>query len=717
MASLIHRDTSTGNSTSTIVVTSGAITLSSKIVAGDLLVAKVFFAANAGSVTAPSAPAGWTSPASNSSIQSIASLGSGSNNIGVIVFTKTAVLADASGTFTVDFTGKNVYNWAIEVDATYATDGVTPTIDGTFAFSYVDQATQLTCTAPTLSQNGDFVYCSVGTYQGNLAVFEFGQWDWKGNNGFGNIANQVHSGLIPIVGYDAFDLNNKLGGLGGQTNQMGLEGAYFGWHSTSGLQPIIMFAGTTTSMIAVTYGVKALNPGVVFMGIWTLAGGPGGNNTSLLSGYFGGNSATNAVLIAQFTQSSSGGSPVGQVVTPPAGWTRIGTQLVDTTSTVSQDMFWHVVAAGGTDPNTWTFTVPIATRLSLEIITVGLVDTTTPVEVVAGTTQPSVNVGKVGAGAIVAPSITPRGTDEMLVWFWASRNYTSFGGTPLSLSSGPSKTYRVPLNSSIFNGVAAIGYGGVENCAAQYCYNDNSFVQGPSGAAHTIALKASGTIVRPAANVRIDQMAIIAIGLGGAPIPAPPSGGLYAINVIPGSIPLENYKHPVVRQVSAIGAQALYFEPETSKVLAGWNSGIYHLEESGIVVDDGTGTLPFSLRPISIYTGDKYTGKGLRILLDINPGGNTFSVYASVDGVDYLLSAALTGTSRTKYEFPFNITGSVIGAYITTTGGAGVIEVHRIAIEADISGLDDQGSQGGPQTAALRPLYGGQPPVPSGGKS
>jgi hypothetical protein len=720
MASLVHRDSTFGSIITNgmgSLITTASITMSSKIIAGDLLVAKVAFVApTTGAVTVPAAPAGWTSPASNSSRRNLSTYGSHVNNIGIVVFTKTAVLADAGGTFTVDFTGLNVSYWTIEIDATYATDGVTPTIDGTFTFSYGDQVTQLSLGVPTPTQNGDLIYCSATTAVGDLTFLSFGRYVWIGNNGFGVNAGQVFSGFIPVVGYDQYDQNGLIGGFGGQPGQLGLEGAYCGWHATTVPPTPIMFAGTTTSIIAVAYAVKAANAGVVFMGIWPQNWNAG--RTSVTSSYMPGAAANiaNTVIIAQIVQGGNGGgsATVGQVVTPPAGWTAIGSQIKDATSNISQDLFFHVVAGG--DGVNWSFTVPIATQLGIAIVTIGLVNTTTPAEVVATATQPLVSNGAVGQGALVAPSITPLGTDELLLWLfgggWAGNNGIT------SLSSGPSKGYKAPWTPSSTgeSGPVCSAYGGVENCGTQYFYTNASFAK--PGAAHTLALKASGAIVRPAANVRIDQMAIIAIGLGGAPIPAPPSGGLYAINVLPGSIPRENdHVHAVVRQVSSIGATALYFEPETSKVLAGWNTGIYHLEENGIVVDDGTGTLPFSLRPISVYTGDKYTGKGQRIFLDINPGGNTFSVYASVDGVDYLLSAAVTGTSRTKFEFPFNITGSVIGAYITTTGGFGVVEVHRFAIEADISGLDDQGSQGGPQAAALRPLYGGQPPVPAGGKS
>lgn len=522
MASLIHRDTTVNLSTSTAVLTSGIAVIPSDVVAGDFMVAKVFFAANAGSVTTPSAPAGWSSPAGNSSIRSIASLGSGVNNYGVVVFTKTAVAADAGATFTVDFTGLNIYNYGIVIDITYATDGVTPTLDGSIVFTYGDQVSQISLGLPILTQKGDFVYCSGSTYQGNIAIFSFGQWHFDTNNGIFFVADGPWDGPIPTVGYEQDYIGGgHHGGVGGRDNGMGLEGSYFGWHLTSAPPTPIMFAtGKTTSMLGVCYALKASSPGAVFMGTWGPIGVLGGAVSSVTAGYMPGSAALagvgeGVIIIAQVCQSINNG-PIGQVVTPPAGWTRIGTQLIDSTGKFSQDLFWHLVTAG--DPSTWTFSVPIATTLSIIIASCSLIDTTTPFEVVTSATQPSINVGRVAAGAIVAPSITPTGNDELLVWFWGCQQGNSFAGQE-SFSSGVSRAFRAAAGTVSWYGPAGIGYGGVENCGTQYCYNNNGSVQGPPGGAHTLALKASKPIVRPSANVRIDQMAIIAIGT------APGGGG------------------------------------------------------------------------------------------------------------------------------------------------------------------------------------------------
>lgn len=176
------------------------------------------------------------------------------------------------------------------------------------------------------------------------------------------------------------------------------------------------------------------------------------------------------------------------------------------------------------------------------------------------------------------------------------------------------------------------------------------------------------------------------------------SGNTFAINVMPGSIP--NVHYPIARCHGA-AAVSLFYESDTGNVLAGWNSGIYHLEVAGkYTADDGTATLPFTLRTMSIYSGIKYTGKGQRLIVDINPGGNTFSLSISVDGTDYLLTSSLTGSSRAKFEYTFNITGSVIGALLSTTSGAGQCEVFEIGIEGDISGLDDNDTQGGPRAGS-----------------
>lgn len=176
------------------------------------------------------------------------------------------------------------------------------------------------------------------------------------------------------------------------------------------------------------------------------------------------------------------------------------------------------------------------------------------------------------------------------------------------------------------------------------------------------------------------------------------ANNLFAVNIMPESLPRDVQNVPRPTRCHGTAATAIYYVPETGSILAGWNSGTYDLEVRGsFVADTGTGSLPFSLRTGSFYSGDKYTAKGQRLLIDINDGGNLISVYVSVDDTDYLLGATDGAGVRKKYEFPFNITGSVIGVYVTTTGGSGMIEVFRIAIEADGSGLDDAGSGGGPQ--------------------
>lgn len=183
-------------------------------------------------------------------------------------------------------------------------------------------------------------------------------------------------------------------------------------------------------------------------------------------------------------------------------------------------------------------------------------------------------------------------------------------------------------------------------------------------------------------------------------------GNTFAMNITPASIPVDTGSMPATTRVHGTAATALWFEPDTGKVLAGWNGGTYHLEEYGQYgTDDDTNTLPFAFRPGSFYSGDKYTAKGQRVLIDINPGGNSVLVSVSVDGVDYALGTA-TGSVRAKFEFPYNISGSLHGVYLTSTTGAGLIEVFRIALEVDVSGADDIGTGGGPQQQLLNALGG-----------
>ena len=173
-------------------------------------------------------------------------------------------------------------------------------------------------------------------------------------------------------------------------------------------------------------------------------------------------------------------------------------------------------------------------------------------------------------------------------------------------------------------------------------------------------------------------------------------GNTFAITMVPGATPADAGALPAAARCHGTAATALYFEPDTTNILAGWNGGTYHLETAGNYnADDGTANLPFTMRTLSFYSGDKYTAKGQRILIDINPGGNTIAISVSVDGTDYFLGNA-SGSVRAKFEFGFNISGSLIGAVLTSSGGTGQIEVFRIAIEVDISGADDAGTSGGP---------------------
>jgi len=174
------------------------------------------------------------------------------------------------------------------------------------------------------------------------------------------------------------------------------------------------------------------------------------------------------------------------------------------------------------------------------------------------------------------------------------------------------------------------------------------------------------------------------------------SGQLWVANIMPQSLPGDVQILPRPVRCHGTAATALYYEPETGKILAGWNNGTYHLEEfNAIKADDGTGTLPFAVRPSSFYSGDKYVAKGMRVFVDCNDGANMLSVYASVDGTDYLLGTTSGNGARTKYEFPFNVTGSVIGVYITSTSGINQIEIFRVALETDGAGASDVGTGGG----------------------
>jgi hypothetical protein len=172
---------------------------------------------------------------------------------------------------------------------------------------------------------------------------------------------------------------------------------------------------------------------------------------------------------------------------------------------------------------------------------------------------------------------------------------------------------------------------------------------------------------------------------------------LFAINIMPNSIPTDTGAINMVTRCHGTAATAINYSYSPPEVLAGWNGGTYHLEVAGhYAKDDGTNTLPFQLRTPSFYTGEKYTGKGQRVIVDVNDGGNLISVFVSVDGTDYLLGTTDGAGKRAKYEFPYNIVGSLFGGYLTTVGGNGQIEVFRIALEVDASGADDVGTGGGP---------------------
>ena len=517
MASLIHRDSTSGVNTSAVVVTSGSINMSGKIVAGDFLVATVYMACKVGTIGGfPAAPVGWSSPAGNSATD-------GPNTMGVIVFTKTAISADAGAAFTVDFTGLNIYVWAIKVVADYATDGVTPSLDGAIVFSASSGAVgSLNISPPTPTQNGDLIYLSAATYFGPLAGPGFGG-TWFGNNGIA-FAGGPYTGPVPIVGYHSYDPMGHLGGIGGgidsggSSDEMGLEGAYFGWPRTTGLPTPGFFCGTVTHVLAVAYAVKAAAPGVVFMGIWApqngCGNGFGGPTTSKTAGYMPGSPIAGTVLLAVVTQSGTG---AGQTVTPPDGTWKAVAHVLDVTGLISADVFSHVVAGG--DSTGATFSVPVAICMGVEIVTIGLLDTTTPVDAAAVISQPFVNGGTTAGGGVVAPSITPKLGDEVLIWFWCqTSSIGQFGG--VSLSIGPSPAFFQGHGNGI-DGIAAVGYGSLENCGTQYCYDSLAVLPNNPAAGVSLSLKAANAPAQPAANVRVDQMAIIALGLGGGGPPPP----------------------------------------------------------------------------------------------------------------------------------------------------------------------------------------------------
>ena len=165
------------------------------------------------------------------------------------------------------------------------------------------------------------------------------------------------------------------------------------------------------------------------------------------------------------------------------------------------------------------------------------------------------------------------------------------------------------------------------------------------------------------------------------------SHGTYAMNVMPSSIP-GAVKAVIFRQ-HGVAANSLYYAPELGEVLAGWGGAhTYILEAEEQFLDNGA-PIPFAVQTRAAYSGDKYTFRPARILIDCNPSGDTLTVTALVDNEVQLLGT-LFGTARAKFEFPMTKPCSLLSVRITgNLANAGFVEVFRVAFDMNEAGTTD----------------------------
>ncbi len=437
--------------------TSVSITLPTNIQANDL----IYVACLAANSQTPITPTGYT-------------LIRGGNQVNgtekYYHFTKTAVGGDAGATVSCTTSGNSAFP-EMHARILYSTEGSAPAVGSTnfSTASGVSSYTFPSTNAPTKS--GSLILSSVRVNGANMR-FSVGPIDPEPGGTYGS-----GTAYFGVAG-TAFPTMPTASGPSG--NWMG---AAFEIQTSNG-----------SSAGAVATSTGAFNYGTGNLGV---SPGPESQNGDVEIFLLGLDTATPAI-------------------TPPAGLT-LAAQITNVNANPnagSLTIYTHTKAGG--DPGTFNFTNASTNGNAAVIISVGNVNTTTPIDVSA---LLAINQ----YGDLPAPSINPTATDELLLrvgWVPGNTNFAGCGGLPISTAG------LVPvanLGNVLANGQLLAAYDDPTLNALTY-FGPTGFCGNHAAVSLSLGLQSATTPTRTTAHQRVDQLGLITLAPFGAPEPPPGCG-------------------------------------------------------------------------------------------------------------------------------------------------------------------------------------------------
>jgi hypothetical protein len=135
-----------------------------------------------------------------------------------------------------------------------------------------------------------------------------------------------------------------------------------------------------------------------------------------------------------------------------------------------------------------------------------------------------------------------------------------------------------------------------------------------------------------------------------------------------------------------VASQALYFEDDTGLLIAGFSSKIMSLEAMDVTSgDDGSG-ISFDVKTPGLLADPNQKGRVDKIVIDANVAGQTLTVYAVIDDVEYTLGTLEASSVRQKHELTVDKSGRIVAARIAGTVTAHV-EIFRAKATISIGGV------------------------------
>ncbi len=382
-------------------------------------------------------------------------------------FTKTAVGADAGAT--VNCTTSAGADIVIRVRVFYSTDGAAPQVGATnfSTATGVSSVTFASTNAPTKSGSAILL---VARENQNITV-----------------------------GFDAGVIDPVFGGflIGGTAT------GFFGVSGTTFPSPMASISnGASGNWMAAAIELQTSNGSSA--GAVLVSGGAfisGAGNCSALTP-----SSETQNGDVEFTIMDIGSAT--PAITPPAGWT-LGPQITNANANpnaASLTIYTHTKAGG--DAASWNFTNATTNGNICVIVSVGNLNTTTPIDV-----SQTLSVNQANKNMPI-PALNPTASDELLLRVGALPGAGTFTSAPAGV------TRITGLNQGQAD--LEVVYDDPTLNASLYLGNNVPVADGALGM--SLGLQSSATPTRTTANQRVEQLGLITLAPFGAPEPPPSCG-------------------------------------------------------------------------------------------------------------------------------------------------------------------------------------------------